>query len=144
MKVIFLDIDGVLTTERTKYRVGDVDCVAQLNRITEATGADIVISSSWRHDPEIANVLAAWGVRGKVVGITPNLSVWMKGIRVARERGDEIYRWLCDNMPAANYVILDDESDMGPVINRWLRTSTQFGLQQGQADAAIRLLGDKP
>lgn len=60
MKVIFLDIDGVLncvdTTVKCKAFVGiDEKYVARLKRIVEATGAQIVLSSSWKHDWEPVN-----------------------------------------------------------------------------------------
>ena len=59
MKIIFLDIDGVLCTAKSvgllKTNIDgrlakqfDPDCVVRLNHITDATGAQIVISSSWR------------------------------------------------------------------------------------------------
>lgn len=59
-KVIFLDIDGVLNTKwwytqmnrntpKDKYGYAfDPKAVANLRRIVEETGADIVISSSWK------------------------------------------------------------------------------------------------
>lgn len=57
MKVIFLDIDGVLnnakSTELCYGNVGiDDDKAARLGAIVEATGAEIVLSSSWKHDWE--------------------------------------------------------------------------------------------
>ena len=50
-KVIFLDIDGVLNDEGANLRNGvyiDNDMVIRLKKIVEATGAQIVLSSSWR------------------------------------------------------------------------------------------------
>jgi predicted mannosyl-3-phosphoglycerate phosphatase (HAD superfamily) len=62
VKVIFLDIDGVLCNHESisagyKTRTAPeqdpygphVDCVAALNRIIKETGAKIVVSSTWRH-----------------------------------------------------------------------------------------------
>ena len=55
MKVVFLDIDGVLnddtTPSRTKSRLIFVDRekLLRLKRIVAATGAKIVLSSTWRH-----------------------------------------------------------------------------------------------
>jgi hypothetical protein len=52
VKVVFLDIDGVLVTARTlkersgKYKVADNKCIYALNHLTMMTGACIVISSS--------------------------------------------------------------------------------------------------
>ena len=53
MKVIFLDVDGVLNTKYSKSRCGrfigiDKDKVAQLKRIVDETDAEIVLSSTWR------------------------------------------------------------------------------------------------
>ena len=53
MKVIFLDIDGVLNCQSSKSRCGvyvgiDADKVARLREIVDETGAKIVLSSSWR------------------------------------------------------------------------------------------------
>ena len=61
MKVIFLDIDGVLNCigsfNRTKTRfngfVGmDPTLVARFNSLVEKTGARVVLSSTWRLDPK--------------------------------------------------------------------------------------------
>ena len=49
MKIIFLDIDGVICTPKTDFRYLDIRCVNHLNNIVEDTGAKIVISSSWRY-----------------------------------------------------------------------------------------------
>ena len=65
MKVIFLDIDGVINTEKwVAYSIEnglpvhdefgqhtfDEDCLFWLNKIIDETDAKIVISSSWRND----------------------------------------------------------------------------------------------
>lgn len=58
MKIMFLDIDGVLST-RSCWGKGahnkwgaymfDTKCVATLNFILQETGAEIILSSDWRH-----------------------------------------------------------------------------------------------
>lgn len=53
MKVIFLDIDGVLNCVTSKSYCGmyvgvDADKIRRLARIVEETGAKIVLSSDWR------------------------------------------------------------------------------------------------
>ena len=56
MKIIFCDVDGVLnedtTPTRTKSRVIFIDQekLDRLKRIVDATGARIVLSSTWRYD----------------------------------------------------------------------------------------------
>ena len=50
-KIVFLDIEGVLNCEETTYETGvkiDKDKVFLLKHIVEETGADIVLSSSWK------------------------------------------------------------------------------------------------
>lgn len=89
MKVIFLDFDGVLVTVHDRYTAGSPFCVFNLNRIIEATGAKIVVSSSWRilfEMEELTRFLKEWGVQGEVIGKTP--------VNHDGERGDEIQAWL--------------------------------------------------
>jgi len=55
-KVIFLDIDGVLNCKRTPNPrklpyVVDPVLLARFKRLVERSGADVVLSSTWRYDP---------------------------------------------------------------------------------------------
>lgn len=116
MKVIFLDFDGVMDTahydnylnymglpENDKYGVVlDPDCIANLKRIIDATGADIVVSSTWKDFMTYREILEMWEYRqlpGFVTDTTPTCS---------RKRGDEIDRWLEDCKTECEYVIIDD------------------------------------
>lgn len=53
MKVLFLDIDGVLNGHEklpgSQYCGIRPDCVARLNHVLKETGAKIVVSSAWRY-----------------------------------------------------------------------------------------------
>ena len=63
MKIIFLDFDGVMDTAYYDHMLSkqglpdndlygtvfDPNCVHNLRRIIDNTGADIVVSSSWKH-----------------------------------------------------------------------------------------------
>ena len=54
MKIIFLDVDGVLNCKSSKSRCGgflgiDDSKVKLLKEIIDITGAKIVLSSSWRY-----------------------------------------------------------------------------------------------
>lgn len=46
-KYIFLDCDGVITTPETKFKLTH-DSQSGIGKIIKATGAKIVLSSSWR------------------------------------------------------------------------------------------------
>lgn len=139
--LIFLDFDGVLTTVATGYRHRDARCVAQLNRILAATGAKIVVSSTWRGAPDLKDILKSWGVTGEVVDITPDLRHRREsGIEVAATRGAEIAQWILRNDPAGPFVILDDDDDMGDLRLYHIRTNSRLGLSEADAERAISVL----
>lgn len=113
LKVIFLDIDGVLNVipeDRDEFgAVFQAPFVDNLKMIIEQTNAKIVISSSWRHSGKSV-MLEMWLKRqlpGEVIDITPNF------MKVSAIRGEEIADWLHNNWVDA-YVILDDDDDMLP------------------------------
>ena len=87
-KVVFLDFDGVLNTEHNQNMLRyygkawrdvhgalfDSEAVAQLKRIVDETGAEIVIESSWKYLGLEAMQLM-WAERnmpGVVIDITPS------------------------------------------------------------------------
>lgn len=162
MKVIFLDIDGVLNTgiyaihyfDICKHfglsRKGAKDlrhglrdefgshfdnrCVQLLEYIIEETGAKIVISSTWRGSGEEV-MKSLWEKRklpGEVIGITPFLN--------NSDRGYEIERWLKYN-EVDNYVIIDDDSDMLPEqSDSFVQTDGEYGLTLKDANKVIDIL----
>jgi hypothetical protein len=109
MKVIFLDIDGVLNCDRTPNPsrfpyVVDKRLLARLKKLLKRTRAKVVLSSSWRLDP--VGLLAAkyWDVR--FIDTLPDLP--------KKTRRDEIRSWLAAHPKVtryAIYAILDDEDD---------------------------------
>ena len=111
MKVIFLDFDGVIVTDRsinTLRHSGstpfDRIAVVNLNTLIASTGAQVVISSSWRTDRSLnmKQVLNYAGVQCNMIGQTPVIGC----------RGYEIGCWL-DAHPKGieQFVILDDAID---------------------------------
>ena len=93
MKVIFLDIDGVLNCDRTpnprKFPyVVDRKLLARFKRIVKRTGAKVVLSSTWRYDP--AGLFSAKYHGIPFIGVTPDMP--------HRPRRDEILAWL-KNIP---------------------------------------------
>lgn len=159
MKIIFLDFDGVLCNHESisagyKARTAPEqdpygahpDCVAALNRIIEATGAMIVVSSTWRriskYRTAMADTLNRWGVKGTVLDITPVLDRQHGTLYVSPERGDEIKAWLesYTRNPIESFVILDDDKDMGSLKHRLIKTEMETGLTHQHADLAIQML----
>ena len=149
--IVFLDIDGVLN-HRESFKPGmpggnkrfAPECVAQLNRFLSSTGAEIVVSSTWRTDPDITEVLLAAGVSGKVIGTTPVLrdgAVRDGALLLPIPRGFEIALWMHWHGEKRPFVIFDDDSDMQPVEHRHVRTIfADGGLMASHVDAALAML----
>lgn len=148
MKIIFLDIDGVLNCPTTTARVGpgilgiDPELVKNFNRITSAVvDAGIVISSTWRMMfphlglGSLESFLAESGVEGVFVGQTRTRMSYAT-------RGQEIEDWLSEN-PVPDFVILDDvDSGFTPSLSsRHVHTDFRYGLTVADADLAISILG---
>ena len=136
-RVIFLDIDGVLAPIRQWDRYGDVEegCMKVLNEIVTSAGADVVISSTWRHGKTVAQLqtmLDTHGFVGRVVDKTPS------DIRGAT-RGEEIAAWLAAH-PAAGFVIIDDHADVGDLRTHLVLTQPAHGLQPVHVSRALALL----
>jgi hypothetical protein len=139
LKIIFLDIDGVLNShkwwdseEHKQWRdnipnnVEDIDwsgqfdpeAVAVLIKILELTEAVIVVSSTWRSNMDrVIKALYKRGLKNTnlIIDKTPRSSHLSNYLR-----GNEILEWMkdnekligCDYSSYKNYLILDDDSDM--------------------------------
>ena len=95
MKIIFLDIDGVLNCQQGyidgfcgyvdgpgfKYQKFYPPSKDLLNKLIEDTGAKVVISSSWRKDGlhRMQEIWKAEGMSGEVIDTTPSLYLQKNG-----------------------------------------------------------------
>lgn len=148
MKVIFLDVDGVLVNRRSlmdrsgRDSVADSKCVYALNHITDTTGAKIVVSSSWRFcgEQEMRLVLAHWKVRAEMISITPDLTRKENNLYVATPRGYEIQKWIDEHPEVTAFAILDDECDMAHLESKLVKTVFEAGLTEQDALKAIQML----
>jgi len=112
-KIIFLDIDGVVTSVRTGWYNFDIYTVNFLRWLCKESGAKIVISSTWRynhgHDfwkPIFEDYLHDdFKTPDK---LKDNFQIRGKDCN----RGDEIQAWLDKHKDVEKYLILDDDSDM--------------------------------
>lgn len=132
MKVVFLDIDGVLNCadcfkkahdawvangkpKEKHWNMLDPEHIFHLNRIIEETGASIVVSSSWRGDPDLYEKLKDAGVVATFLGQTPRMPRPAGTSVEYCERGKEIEEWLSINpYGVTKYAILDDDRDFLP------------------------------
>lgn len=115
----------------------DVRAICQLRRIVEATGAEIVLSSSWRWYKEeketIHKQLQAKNI--DFIDITPT------EISFKMDKTSEINAWLNKYPEIENFVILDDEQIKDEkLIPHLVRTTFKHGLTRENAEQAIKIL----
>lgn len=154
MRYVFLDIDGVLNHEewyeskrlkelaptfvRWEQECFDPECVQRVNKILKETGAELVVSSSWRGDPELSEIFESVGLPINYL-VTPlaDVSTW----RYYDTRGEEIEEFLKKN-PCENYVILDDDTDFTEeqLKNHFVHCSNKDGLTEEKTNQAIKIL----
>lgn len=162
MKVVFLDVDGVLNSEKYMrlrfnengnerldypYSEFDPDAVNRFNTIVEKTGTEIVVSSTWRLGRSFEDLQILFkrvGIRGNIIGVTPALHD--RGKYGETVRGDEIKQWLEEakeffSEKEISYVIVDDDNDMlKEQQNNFIKTSWMSGLEDHHVEEAIKIL----
>ena len=162
-KVLFLDIDGVLNTKwwytqinkntpKDKYGYAfDPNAVANLKKILDETGAEIVISSSWKSFgfSELEEMWQDRRLPGKLIGITPNsvsdemlLNADLEHMELFSIRGMEIKEWLSKHgKRVSHYVIIDDIDNMLQEQQpHFVWINPEVGITEGNAVQAITIL----
>jgi len=144
-KILFLDVDGVLNSDRTACAFGglprDLECIGQfdwvaialLQRLCKAEPRlKIVMSSSWRLTYPADRFAKAWDL--PVIDVTP-------GNDHDHSRGEEIQMWLDDNPDVRIWAAIDDHNWMLPrQQKRFVKTDEEFGLTMGCVKKLIRIL----
>ena len=167
MKVIFLDIDGVLNNiqhcnyiheniapghgfgqswELDRGNFNDVTLgwdsrnVSALKYILYETNAKIVISSTWRKGRTtkfFRNCFSVYNLNPDIIGFTPEI------FKIGTKRGDEVNAWLKRHeRDVTNWVCLDDDGDFYPE-NNLIQTDLEVGLTWADAERAIDILKGK-
>jgi HAD domain in Swiss Army Knife RNA repair proteins len=156
MKILFLDIDGVLnsadymknrrTIPRPTPHSIDAPTIPRLNAIIERTGAKVVVSSTWRmgrdkHD--LQSILRAHGFIGEIIGCTPiGYGSMPSGVLVTDcVRGHEIQAWLDEHSDVTTFAIVDDNSDMAHLTHRLVQTTWSYGLLDEHVERLVQMLG---
>jgi hypothetical protein len=137
LKVVFLDIDGVLNCSRTpnprKFPyVVEEKLLARLMRLLEATDAKVVLSSTWRLDP--IGLLAAdhWGI--PVFDVCPDMP--------GSARYKEVLSWLTDHPEVSRHAIVDDQDDELDSLPLF-QPSGKTGLSEDILEGAVAYLNGK-
>ncbi|MCI8435880.1 MAG: hypothetical protein HFK10_08025 [Clostridia bacterium] len=154
MKVLFLDIDGVLNSrayDRERDRKADTDIdvtrLPLVKEIVDRTGAKIVLTSTWRTDWDrdpakckaggryIHRTFAEYGL--EVFDKTPDF-----GLLAVRR--DEVAKWLQTAVePIEGFVIIDDDGfGWGDLSAHFVKTDprNRLGLEQDHVERAIEIL----
>lgn len=146
MRILFLDVDGVLN--RTGFHPGESvglrswiepELARRLCDVLEATHASVVLISDWRCGrelPQLREELAAAGVACSLLGATPVLG---------QARWREVEAWMVEHgVGLESIVIVDDTYDMGPLTARFVRTSPLNGLDEDSARSIRQLFAVSP
>lgn len=147
MKVLFLDVDGVLNCNR-RWKGPNAEhldsfCLLSLADIIEKTEAKIVVSSTWRlyshiyDSTECSGLLIRlnrYGLDKEVIGYTPDITP--RG-----PRANEIKQWLSEHPEVERFAILDDDADAGfGLEENFFRTNFTHGLTEEIANSVIEFL----
>jgi hypothetical protein len=166
MKIIFLDIDGVLNVVSQGHdEFGSLfhsHFEDNLKYIIEKTNAKIVISSSWRMSG-LEVIKEMWNKRnlpGEIIDITPDCSIVVNNSKEEFKfyddisRGQEIQYWLDNHSKIDSYCIIDDDSDiLESQLPYFVQTSNNithpdcidigYGLTKICSDKVIEILNKK-
>lgn len=153
MKIIFLDIDGVLNDTLTTARephgcIGiDDDKVKRLRKIVKKTGACIILTSTWRigweHEEDQCSDLAKYMNRKlrreglHIIGKTDHMA----------DRGQEIREWLNKHKNIEGWIVLDDcvfpDYEKYQIMDMLVKTNFYHGgLKDDHVDKAVIMLNE--
>ena len=125
MKVIFLDIDGVLNTYQTfkdineEYKKTGIDRIEIdefrlefLKEIIEKTGAVVVLNSSWKNNCKMENgkyITLSKKMRQFIEILSKhNISIYDFTLDFKTNKQEAIYRWL-EGKNIESFIIIDDD-----------------------------------
>mmetsp|Transcript_72786 Transcript_72786/g.187757 ORF Transcript_72786/g.187757 Transcript_72786/m.187757 type:complete len:217 (-) Transcript_72786:109-759(-) len=148
MKLIFLDLDGVLVTRRPG--IMEDKLLSNLASVVERTGARIVLSSDWRRHPsaraEAQRVLRTVGL--EFIDFTPCMSAFLP------QRPTEIMQWKKDYSKRQNaehishWLAIDDrfltEERHGQYLRgHFVHTQPLRGLTEQAVEECVKILNSE-
>jgi Swiss Army Knife RNA repair-like protein len=158
MKILFLDIDGVMVLDPHKGQDEGIHghdpfykpSVESLNHIISATNCEIVMTSGWRRffDLEQIREIFQWnGVQKTPIAFTQDYNGHEKQLPPGKEiemlRCGEIMSWLASHDAIGRFAwCAVDDMDLSFGLERFVRCSdNNFGLSyKGVANAVISIL----
>jgi hypothetical protein len=145
MNIVFLDIDGVMNhanhfVRSNKHQLQEFCPRSEKNlkRIIQECDAKIVVSSTWRKGDTLQSIrkwlFSHYDLETYVIGLTPILSY-------DDIRGNEIKAYVENaGHKITKFVILDDDKDMGELMDHLVQTDYRWGLTDEKCEEAIRIL----
>lgn len=156
VKILFLDVDGVLNGENYGYQGINSNLLYLLKAILDETGCKIVLSSTWRLNGNARRLLlhsmkaiADINVDDIIIGDTP--SCRCKGQSGKSTRATEIGKYLDSEAFQSEYtcshwVALDDlallKQDENLMRDHFVRTNYRTGMTQSDCFHAIQILNE--
>lgn len=146
MKIMFMDIDGVVCTLRSQFAYGErmlmeawsVDSCQMIRRLCAANEYQIVCSSIWRKHERTRLYFAVYGL------IDYLHEDWRTTLSRGACRGWEIQEWLNTHEGVSEYIILDDDKDtLEDQMPRLICTDSYEGFGARDFEKADTLMGGK-
>lgn len=169
MKLIFLDFDGVMNSERyfnnsvflteTKgmdwdeimliahHTHLDRDAIQLINQLVDRSGASVVVSSTWRQHysiDELNQMLKDRGATFTIIAATPVHRSHYIGWGMSNViRGKEIQEYLDETVQPVQFVILDDINNMAHLSDHLVLTDEDVGITQEDIEKALKILSEE-
>ncbi len=149
MKVLFLDFDGVLNSDKYVRGCGHFGVVIDparmelLKQIIDATDAHIVLSTSWReHWSAMPEKCDTTGTLINDIFKKHGLEIYDKTPDLTFKREQEIEKWLANYPSVTHFAVLDDDMLAAPFMDgHFVKTSNlRDGLDGENVKLAIKIL----
>lgn len=150
MKIIFLDIDGVLNSQRYDRTRSDTDGNVDVSRlpllksIKDGADAEIVLTSTWRvnWDPKAKSANDVGSMLLDLF-LSFGIALYDRTPYIGNDRPREVRTWLNEHPDVESFVIIDDIKfgweELDPMV---VKTDYRIGrgLEQHHVEKALQIL----
>lgn len=147
LKLLFLDIDGVLNSVKQRLegrwddgtRTLDPEALKRLERIMVKTECAVVLTSVWRKRETLSTTQLNFRKKGFPLELIQRFIGSTSVLHEDRCRGREIDLWLKALGGDPKFAILDDGYDLDPYLHRLVQVNGQLGLQDSDVSKVLEL-----
>lgn len=138
INVVFLDFDGVLSTERSNFQdeIINQDALNNFNALCLQNDLKVVISSSWRKYEGYIDLFYSFGI-DKRIDIIGSIAITGNG------KAFLIKEYLKEHPEIDKYIILDDVYLGGELNNHLVQTTYSLGFNDRKLQEALIKLYDQ-